>query len=399
MELLDRSPTIPTANKDTRGSNVVNRFQMNERKLSALPDRNLSVSLIASLSKLSTNLQASPAARCISTQHATSPRVSNATAQTPSTLTLQARQRKVRTDLMTLKLEGESFEEEIIEKIKIPKSSIPSGHLKNIISSKFGIAKSAKNKHAAAMNVLLRLQPRLLERTASQEELKKMSVVCMKTLINKVWNIYRFSKIMSTYSTSLIERSARMEAEDVMRSGDTQSRDNSDNIPANFPSLLPPRYRKILYKYPESRTESDILQLRVFLRSSINEFRQYAESTQKALCMSMYYTCYEKGRAILRQGQQGKNFYIIISGSLVWMRSDINSKTGEVYTCDNVMNAGEKFGETALMRKTTRTATVVCCEDSELLMVDKDLFDRYCPNLFEEQLREKVRYLYTYHSP
>ena len=73
------------------------------------------------------------------------------------------------------------------------------------------------------------------------------------------------------------------------------------------------------------------------------------------------------------------------------MQTDLDRETGEVYTSDNVMKAGEKFGEIAFLRKITRTATVVCCEDSELLMIDKELFDKYCPNLFEEQLREKVR--------
>ena len=85
-------------------------------------------------------------------------------------------------------------------------------------------------------------------------------------------------------------------------------------INLNLPLLS--RYIRILYKYPESRTESDITELRVFLRSSINEFRQYSEPTQLSLCMSMYYTLYEKGRVIVRQGQQGKNFYIILSGEI-----------------------------------------------------------------------------------
>ena len=73
------------------------------------------------------------------------------------------------------------------------------------------------------------------------------------------------------------------------------------------------------------------------------------------------------------------------------MRSDIDKETSEVYTCDNVMKAGEKFGEIALIRKTKRTATIVCCEDSELLMIDKSLFDQFCPNQFDEQLKQKVR--------
>ena len=73
------------------------------------------------------------------------------------------------------------------------------------------------------------------------------------------------------------------------------------------------------------------------------------------------------------------------------MRYDVDTETGEGYTCDYLIKSGEKFGDIALQRKTRRTATIVCCEDSELLMIEKDLFDRYCPNLSEEQLKEKVR--------
>lgn len=49
---------------------------------------------------------------------------------------------------------------------------------------------------------------------------------------------------MSMYSSSLLERSARMEAEDVMRGNEYQNKQKSNNIPSlpiKFRSLLPPR--------------------------------------------------------------------------------------------------------------------------------------------------------------
>eukprot|EP00800_Vazella_pourtalesii_P023792 TRINITY_DN9833_c0_g3_i3.p1 TRINITY_DN9833_c0_g3~~TRINITY_DN9833_c0_g3_i3.p1 ORF type:complete len:593 (+),score=100.12 TRINITY_DN9833_c0_g3_i3:61-1839(+) len=346
--------------------------------------RHFSVGLNSSLSTRSTHLQSSNSSLRNSSNLSrdyTSPK-----------LTLQARQRQVSIDLLRLNLENESSEEDIPEKPEIPDTQIPSNRLKNIISSKFGIG-SAKNKHAAAMNALLRLRPKNSGIGGNQEDLRKISSDWMKTLINRVWTIYKFSKIMSMYSSSLLERSARMEAEDVMRGNEYQNKQKSNNIPSlpiKFRSLLPPRYIKILYKYPSSRTNCELSELSLFLRSSNNEFKQYSETTQISLCKSMYYECFEKGRVILRQGQPGNNFYIILSGSLVWMRSDIDKETGDVYTCDNVMKAGEKFGEIALIRKRMRTATIVCCEDSELLMVDKKLFDQFCPNLFNEQLKLKM---------
>ena len=101
---------------------------------------------------------------------------------------------QVSLDLLRLNLENESSEEDIPEKPEIPDTQIPSNRLKNIISSKFGIG-SAKNKHAAAMNALLRLRPKNSGIGGNQEDLRKISSDWMKTLINRVWTIYKFSKV------------------------------------------------------------------------------------------------------------------------------------------------------------------------------------------------------------
>ena len=86
------------------------------------------------------------------------------------------------------------------------------------------------------------------------------------------------------------------------------------NLESFHCELTPTRYINILYKYPGSRTNTDLMELNVFLRSCNNEFKQFSEATQLSLCKSMYYECFEKGRVILRQGQPGSNFYIILSG-------------------------------------------------------------------------------------
>ena len=49
--------------------------------------------------------------------------------------------------------------------------------------------------------------------------------------------------------------------------------------------------------------------------------------------------------------------------------------------------------ELALLRNAKRAATVTCREDSELLVVDKDVFTDLCPKIFESELEEKIQFI------
>ena len=49
--------------------------------------------------------------------------------------------------------------------------------------------------------------------------------------------------------------------------------------------------------------------------------------------------------------------------------------------------------ELALLRDSTRAATITCREDCELLTVDKEVFAMVCPAIFEEELKEKLQFV------
>lgn len=49
--------------------------------------------------------------------------------------------------------------------------------------------------------------------------------------------------------------------------------------------------------------------------------------------------------------------------------------------------------ELALLRDSTRAATITCREDCELLTIDKEVFAMVCPAIFEEELREKLQFV------
>ena len=48
--------------------------------------------------------------------------------------------------------------------------------------------------------------------------------------------------------------------------------------------------------------------------------------------------------------------------------------------------------ELALLRNIKRTASVVVREDAELLVVEKDVFSKTCPRIFEKELVEKIKF-------
>ena len=48
--------------------------------------------------------------------------------------------------------------------------------------------------------------------------------------------------------------------------------------------------------------------------------------------------------------------------------------------------------ELALLRNITRTASVVVREDAELLVIEKDVFSKTCPKIFDKELVDKIKF-------
>lgn len=48
--------------------------------------------------------------------------------------------------------------------------------------------------------------------------------------------------------------------------------------------------------------------------------------------------------------------------------------------------------EKGVLEHTRRSATVICREDCELLVSDKDTFGKQCPRIFKKELEEKINF-------
>src|SRR5579872_486078 len=79
---------------------------------------------------------------------------------------------------------------------------------------------------------------------------------------------------------------------------------------------------------------------------------------------------YAKGDAVVRIGDPGDTFYVVLDGELeVWDASEPPRQTG-------TLKRGDFFGEMALLQGGKRTATVTVAQRTKLLTVDKPAFDQ-----------------------
>ncbi|XP_064648020.1 cyclic nucleotide-binding domain-containing protein 2-like [Lineus longissimus] len=155
---------------------------------------------------------------------------------------------------------------------------------------------------------------------------------------------------------------------------------------------VPPWAKKILEKPPDSRTETDCRKLHALLRG-LKSFDRFTEKIQLSMCRSFSYESVDAKRVILRKGHVGVNFYFIYSGSVFVNVEDVNAKGEKFIKTEVTLTKGDSFGELALLRDIKRTASIACRENCELLCVDKDVFARLCPKIFEKELDDKVSFL------
>lgn len=74
---------------------------------------------------------------------------------------------------------------------------------------------------------------------------------------------------------------------------------------------------------------------------------------------------YKKGQFIVKEGELGKEMFIIQSGSVEVIREDGDNKI-----IFNTLERGDFFGEMALLEQAPRSATVVAREDTQLMVLN-----------------------------
>ncbi|CAI5761934.1 Uncharacterized protein PODLI_1B026167 [Podarcis lilfordi] len=146
---------------------------------------------------------------------------------------------------------------------------------------------------------------------------------------------------------------------------------------------------QITKKPPAWRTDSEIKHLQNRLQF-VESFRQYSPTLQSLLAKVIRFERFGRRRVIIKKGHQADSFYFIYCGSVA-ITDDEDGSSAFVEAAPTTVRRGACFGEIALLQNTRRVATVVCLEETELLVVDKSDFFAY--ELDKELNREfKNRY-------
>ncbi|KAK1165560.1 cyclic nucleotide-binding domain-containing protein 2 [Acipenser oxyrinchus oxyrinchus] len=155
-----------------------------------------------------------------------------------------------------------------------------------------------------------------------------------------------------------------------------------------FPSKLVP----ITYKKPDWRTEEELKQLRNAL-SSVQSYRRYSNNLQLLLAKVIRHQRFGRRRVVIKKGHNGNSFYFIYSG-VVAVTKDEEGSSAFVDKEPTLMRRGAGFGEVSLLKGVKRNATIVCMEETELLVVDKE--DFFAKKL-DEELKKEFEYRFRFY--
>ncbi|XP_053139406.1 cyclic nucleotide-binding domain-containing protein 2 isoform X2 [Hemicordylus capensis] len=151
---------------------------------------------------------------------------------------------------------------------------------------------------------------------------------------------------------------------------------------------------QITRKPPAWRTDAEVKQLqnRMLLLES---YRQYSPNLQSLLARVVRFERFARRRVVIRKGHIGSSFYFIYCG-MVAVTDDYDGSHAFVDSAPTLIRKGLSFGEVALLKGTLRVATVVCVEETELLVVDKKDFFAYKLDMqLEQEARNRYEYLRT----
>ena len=150
------------------------------------------------------------------------------------------------------------------------------------------------------------------------------------------------------------------------------------------------------------RNEKDFLDI-VPLLSSISIFRHMNIHEKEVIARTMVREEFKAGDFIVRQGEVGNSFYIILNGTLDVITHDVHP--GKPFRPEKMsdssarrvarLSSGQWFGETGLVRSLPRTASVCASTPSSCLKLDREIFDDLRKN-FDATVLENMKVYSNY---
>ncbi|XP_004698306.1 cyclic nucleotide-binding domain-containing protein 2 [Echinops telfairi] len=155
---------------------------------------------------------------------------------------------------------------------------------------------------------------------------------------------------------------------------------------------FPPSAIEITLKKPSWRTKEEIQDL---AKSTTSSDLFLAQSS---LCVTTRLTGhgprsrFGRRRVVIKKGQRGNSFYFIYLGKVA-ITDDEDGSSAFLDPHPTLLRKGRSFGEVALLSSSMRKATVVCLEEVEFLVVDKEDF---FANKLDVELEKDAQYRFQF---
>ncbi|XP_076159893.1 cyclic nucleotide-binding domain-containing protein 2-like [Alosa pseudoharengus] len=153
---------------------------------------------------------------------------------------------------------------------------------------------------------------------------------------------------------------------------------------------IPLKLVEIMCKHPEHRSEQEVLLL-LSLLITIDGFRRYSPTLQLLLSRIVRYQRLERRRVVVKKGDLGFSFYFVFSGQVA-VTKDKDGNSAFVDKEPILIKKGMGFGDVALIKGLRRNATVVCMEETELMVIDKEDF---FANKMDVELKREFEYRFN----
>ncbi|XP_012310508.3 cyclic nucleotide-binding domain-containing protein 2 isoform X1 [Aotus nancymaae] len=138
---------------------------------------------------------------------------------------------------------------------------------------------------------------------------------------------------------------------------------------------FPPRAIQIMQKKASWRTEDEIQAVCNILQV-LDSYRNFEEPLQLLLAKVMRFERFGRRRVIIKKGQKSNSFYFIYLGTVAVTKDDDGS-SAFLDPHPILLHKGGCFGEMGLLDASVRRATIVCMEETEFLVVDREDFFAY----------------------
>jgi CRP-like cAMP-binding protein len=136
-----------------------------------------------------------------------------------------------------------------------------------------------------------------------------------------------------------------------------------------------PTMEKELASFQESVQAFDEIKLHL---EQIDMFKDIESVALRALSNSTRLIEFEADKTVIQEGEPSRNVYAVVQGSLMITKAPPEPGKEPIYV--GKIQAGEVFGESAILEEGTRNASVITVSKTALLLINHDGFLNFLSN-------------------